>query len=167
MSAVVALLSARLASAPDASGPRRVLAGAAAGAGAAVDRFSSPSCFCRRTGGYEPREFVEGFDVSLTTLAVAGDGRHRLCASCAACDGVAARGATDRPTGCARPGRWRSPASRMPAFAIDADAPVMALVGVLRPRLLITRPVLDALTDEELQRRASRTSSGTGARSTT
>ena len=26
----------------------------------------------------------------------------------------------------------------------------MALVGVLRPRLLITRPVLEALTDEEL-----------------
>ena len=38
----------------------------------------------------------------------------------------------------------------MPVFAVDADAPVMALVGVLRPRLLITRPVLDALTDEEL-----------------
>ena len=39
----------------------------------------------------------------------------------------------------------------MPAYAIDTDAPVMALVGVLRPRLLITRPVLEALTDEELR----------------
>ena len=58
----------------------------------------------------------------------------------------------------------------MPAFAIDTDAPLMALVGVLRPRLLITRPVLEALTDEELQRerrararplaRAGTTSSG-------
>jgi Zn-dependent protease with chaperone function len=39
----------------------------------------------------------------------------------------------------------------VPTFAIDTDAPVMALVGVLRPRLLITRPVLDALTGEELR----------------
>ena len=52
--------------------------------------------------------------------------------------------------------RWMRRASAgarrhaMPAFAIDADAPVMALVGVLRPRLLITRRCIDALTDEEL-----------------
>jgi hypothetical protein len=39
----------------------------------------------------------------------------------------------------------------MQAYAIDTDAPLMALVGVLRPRLLITRPVLEALTDEELR----------------
>jgi beta-lactamase regulating signal transducer with metallopeptidase domain len=37
----------------------------------------------------------------------------------------------------------------MPAFAIDTNAPLMALVGVLRPRLLITRPVLEVLTEEE------------------
>jgi Zn-dependent protease with chaperone function len=38
----------------------------------------------------------------------------------------------------------------MPAFAVDADAPVMALVGLLRPRLFIMQPILDALTVEEL-----------------
>ena len=38
----------------------------------------------------------------------------------------------------------------LPAFAIDDDAPVMALVGVLRPRLLITRSVFEALSTEEL-----------------
>jgi circadian clock protein KaiB len=38
----------------------------------------------------------------------------------------------------------------MPVFAIDSEVPIMALVGVVRPRLLITQPVLDALTEEEL-----------------
>jgi Zn-dependent protease with chaperone function len=47
------------------------------------------------------------------------------------------------------------PSISMPAFAVDTDAPVMALVGVLRPRLLITQPVLDALTDEELRAAAA------------
>jgi Zn-dependent protease with chaperone function len=36
------------------------------------------------------------------------------------------------------------------AFTIDAPAPLMALVGVLRPRLLVARTLLDALTAEEL-----------------
>jgi Zn-dependent protease with chaperone function len=40
--------------------------------------------------------------------------------------------------------------TRIPAFEIDADAPIMALVGVLRPRLLVTRGLVAALTDEEL-----------------
>jgi Zn-dependent protease with chaperone function len=39
----------------------------------------------------------------------------------------------------------------IPSFAIDSDVPIMALVGVLRPRLLITQPVMDALTNEELR----------------
>ena len=40
--------------------------------------------------------------------------------------------------------------SGIAAFAIDQEAPVMALVGVLRPRLLVTRGLLAALTGEEL-----------------
>jgi len=40
--------------------------------------------------------------------------------------------------------------SPMPAFEIDADVPIMALVGVVRPRLLIARGVLQALSGEEL-----------------
>ena len=39
----------------------------------------------------------------------------------------------------------------MPIFAVDVAAPVMALAGLFRPRLLITRGVLDALTEEELR----------------
>jgi Zn-dependent protease with chaperone function len=98
---------------------------------------------------YEPRQFVEGFDVSLTTLA----------ALAIAIVGTAvARGATAWRRAQRRTDKWMRaatplvlPGTRMPAYAIETDAPVMALVGVLRPRLLITRPVLEALTEEELR----------------
>jgi Zn-dependent protease with chaperone function len=97
---------------------------------------------------YEPREFVEGFDVSLTTLAVG---------ALAIVVGAAARGVTAWRGAQRRTDKWMR-ASRplpladtsMPAFAIDTKAPLMALVGVLRPRLLVTRPVLEALSEEEL-----------------
>jgi beta-lactamase regulating signal transducer with metallopeptidase domain len=39
----------------------------------------------------------------------------------------------------------------LPAFAVDIDTPVMALAGVLHPRLLVTRGLIDALTPEELK----------------
>jgi Zn-dependent protease with chaperone function len=98
---------------------------------------------------YEPRELVEGFDVSLTTLAAFA------CAllGTAVARGVTAwRGAKRRTDKWMRVGRPLTLAdTSVPAFAIDTDAPVMALVGVLRPRLLITRPVLETLTDEELR----------------
>ncbi len=97
---------------------------------------------------YEPREFVEGFDLTLSALAVAAV----AMVVAAAVRGVsAARRATRRTDAwlrMARPITLRE--TSMPAFAIDTDAPAMALVGVARPRLLITRGVLDALTDEEL-----------------
>jgi Zn-dependent protease with chaperone function len=97
---------------------------------------------------FEPRENVEGFDLTLTTLAML---------AIAVIGSAVARGAAAWRSAARRTERWMR-ASRpltltgaaMPVFAVDADAPVMALVGVLRPRLLITRPVLDALTDEEL-----------------
>jgi Zn-dependent protease with chaperone function len=97
---------------------------------------------------YEPREFVEGFDVSLTTLAVV---------ALAIVAGAIARGATALRGAKRRTDKWMRAArplplaeTSMPAFAIDTNAPLMALVGVLRPRLLITRPVLEALNEEEL-----------------
>jgi len=98
---------------------------------------------------YEPRGVDEGFDVTLTALAVLalaviGSGAVR---------GVSAWRRAARRTEdwlcVARP--LALPDTSMPAFAVDTDAPVMALVGVLRPRLLVTRPVLDALSDEELR----------------
>ena len=97
---------------------------------------------------YEPRQDVEGFDVTLTTLAFLA----MAVLGAAVVRGVTAwRGAARRAAGWMGAARPLSLAGApMPAFAIDADVPVMALVGVLRPRLMITRPVLDALTHEEL-----------------
>ena len=97
---------------------------------------------------YEPRE-VEGFDVSLTLLAVVA---LTIIGTAAARGVLAWRRAERRTEAWMRVARTLSlPDTSMPAFAIDSDAPVMALVGIFRPRLLITRPVLDALTDEELR----------------
>ena len=98
---------------------------------------------------YEPRGSVEGFDVSLTTLAILAF--SIVCA--AAVRGVSAwRRAARRTDAWMRAGRPLSLAgTSIPAFAIDADAPLMALVGVLRPCLVVARPVLESLTDEELR----------------
>ena len=97
---------------------------------------------------YEPRESVEGFDLTLTLLALAA----------AALFGAAfVRGVGAWAGAVRRTRRWMRTArplelagTRIPAFAIDAEAPIIALVGVLRPRLLITRGLVAALTDEEL-----------------
>ena len=97
---------------------------------------------------YEPLD-VEGFDVSLTLLAIVA----LAIIGAGATRGVLAwRRAAQRTEAWMRVARPLSlPDTSMPAFAIDSETPVMALVGILRPRLLITRPVLDALTDEELR----------------
>ena len=97
---------------------------------------------------YEPREFVEGFDLTLTALAVLA----LAVVMAGAARGVSAwRRAARRTDEWMRDARPLSvPGMMMPAFAIAAAPPVMALVGVVRPRLLVTQPVLDALTEEEL-----------------
>jgi Zn-dependent protease with chaperone function len=98
---------------------------------------------------YEPRELVEGFDLTLSVLAVAA----AATIAAAAIRGVAAwRLASSRTQAWlrkAQPIALRE--TSIPAFVIETDAPVMALVGVVRPRLLIARAVLDALTGEELR----------------
>jgi len=98
---------------------------------------------------YEPRELVEGFDVTLTALALLAVAV--IAAGLVRCVSAwrRARARIDAWLRAARP--LTLAGADLPAFAVDADAPVMALAGVLRPRLLITQPVLDALTDEELR----------------
>jgi Zn-dependent protease with chaperone function len=97
---------------------------------------------------YEPREMVEAFDVSLTALAVLG---VALLATAAARGVLAWRRASRRTAGWLRLARPLAlDGAPLPAYAIDIDTPIMALVGILRPRLLVTRGVLDALTGEEL-----------------
>ena len=97
---------------------------------------------------YEPLE-VEGFDVTLTLLAIVALG---ILGAAVVRGVVAWRRAEQRANDWMRVAMPLSlPDTTIPAFAIDSETPVMALVGILRPRLLITRPVLDALTDEELR----------------
>jgi Zn-dependent protease with chaperone function len=98
---------------------------------------------------YEPRELGETFDLTLTALAVLGG----ALVAAAAGRGISASRAAGRRTRA-----WHDVSTPLaldaidvPVFAVDIDTPMMALAGVLRPRLLITRAVLDALTAEELR----------------
>jgi len=97
---------------------------------------------------YEPREFVEGFDISLSALALLAG---------AILVAAAARGVTAWRRASIRARKWMRGADQValagaaiPAFQIDADEPAMALVGVLEPRLLVTRGLVHALTRAEL-----------------
>jgi Zn-dependent protease with chaperone function len=98
---------------------------------------------------YEPREFIEGFDVSLSALAIVALGV--LAAA-------AARGVTSWRSASSRARTWMRRAhpvtlagASIPAFQIDVDEPLMALVGVLKPRLLVTRGLVEVLTSAELR----------------
>jgi len=97
---------------------------------------------------FEPRDYVEGFDVSLTVLATGG----ALVIAAAAM-----RGASAWKRATLRARVWTSAASPVsidccdaPAFAVDTPEPMMALVGVLRPRLIVTRGLMEVLTPEEI-----------------
>jgi Peptidase family M48 len=146
VTAAVALLSIRLARRERLAVPRRWLALRLAPAALSIAFVAI--VFLPSYWRFEPREGVEGFDLTLTTLAVLA----MTVLGSAAARGVAAwRSAARRTEQWMRAARPLTLAgASIPAFAVEADAPVMALVGVLRPRLLITRPVLEALTGEEL-----------------
>jgi len=97
---------------------------------------------------YEPRDYDEGFNFTLEAAALAAF----TLVACAVARGVAA---WVRASNRAR--EWQQhaqplalPGTPLPAFAVEAETPIVALVGVLRPRLFITRSVVDALTEEEL-----------------
>jgi Zn-dependent protease with chaperone function len=97
---------------------------------------------------YEPRDVSEGFDLFLTVGAAAA-----ILAVVAG----AVRGASAWLSASRRTRAWMQNArplalagTNIPAFEIDAAAPVLALVGVLRPRLLVTRGLIATLTPEEL-----------------
>jgi Zn-dependent protease with chaperone function len=97
---------------------------------------------------YEPRDFVEGFDVTLTVLALGAS---------AVLVWAAGRGVRAWRSAVRRTRVWMQTArplalagTRIPVSEINVDTPLMALVGVLRPRLVVTRGLVAALTDEEL-----------------
>jgi len=96
---------------------------------------------------YEPREFGEAFDVSLALLAIAA----AAVMLAGALRGWAAWWRASR-----RVSLWMRAAQplavdvTMPVYTIVTDAPLMALVGIWRPRLIVARRLVDALTPEEL-----------------
>jgi Zn-dependent protease with chaperone function len=97
---------------------------------------------------YEPLESGEGFDLTLTICA--GAAIAILALSCA-------RGASAWVHAARRTRAWMRTArplqldgASVPAYEIAAEAPVMAIVGILRSRLLVTRGLVAALTPEEL-----------------
>jgi Zn-dependent protease with chaperone function len=97
---------------------------------------------------YEPREYGEGFDVSLVMLALAAT---------AVIGTAVLRGAAAWWRASRRVREWMRlarpmsvPGSSMAAYVIDVDAPLMALAGIWRPRLLVARRLVDVLTPEEL-----------------
>jgi Zn-dependent protease with chaperone function len=97
---------------------------------------------------YEPPESAEGFDVTLTALAIGA-----LALWSAAC----ARGLSAWWSAARRTRLWLRnahpislAATPIPAFEIDVEAPMLALTGVLRPRLFVTRGLVEALAADEL-----------------
>lgn len=103
---------------------------------------------------YEPRGTTEALDITISVFA--GAGLVMLAAG-------ARRGVSAWWRARNRTHEWmrrsqridlRAPGDRRsvpPTFVIEADAPIMALVGLLRPRLLVTRRLIAALTAEELE----------------
>jgi peptidase M48-like protein len=99
---------------------------------------------------YEPRESVEGFDLTLTLVAAAAV----LLVAISLTRGILAwRSAARRVGGWVRHARLLPQASaawQMPVFIVDSDRPFIALGGIRSPRLLVTRGLMDALTSAEL-----------------
>jgi Zn-dependent protease with chaperone function len=97
---------------------------------------------------YEPRQATEAVDLTLKVCAIAAivmlgtAGYRGVSAWCSAVRRTRAWMRTARPLAL--------PGTTIPAFEVDAEAPVLALAGVLRPRLLVTRALVEALTTEEL-----------------
>jgi Zn-dependent protease with chaperone function len=97
---------------------------------------------------FEPRDFTEGFDLTLTALA----GVAAVLIAAALGRGGAAWWRAAR-----RARAWTDTAVplqladvEIPVFRIDAAQPLLALAGILHPRLIVTRGLMEALTAEEL-----------------
>lgn len=97
---------------------------------------------------FEPRDFTERFDLTLTALAAVA---AVLIAAALGRGGAAWWRAARRAhvwTDTAVP--LRLAGVEIPVFRIDAPQPLLALAGILHPRLIVTRGLMEALTAEEL-----------------
>jgi len=101
---------------------------------------------------YEPRDAVESFDVTLAALAFGAV----VMLACACARGAGAWWqASRRVRVWMRGARSLAPdgsrVSPIPAFEIDGTMPMMALAGIVRPRLFVARALVSTLTDDELE----------------
>ena len=97
---------------------------------------------------YEPRTTTESVSFKLAMLAVISS----IGIGLAVFRGFAAWRATARLTAdwFAHGETVRIEGIQVPAYRIEHSFPIIAIVGVFRPRLFIARRVLDALTEEEI-----------------
>ena len=97
---------------------------------------------------YEPPDTAEGFDVTLTGFALFAT---------ALIGWTCMRGAAAWLRARRRAAEWMRAArpfgihGGVRAFEVDADVPVMALVGIFRPRLIVTAPLIAALSRDEME----------------
>jgi hypothetical protein len=98
---------------------------------------------------FEPRHENERVGMLLLGAAALGAAQLVRMAARAGRMLYLSRALTRRWTATAAP-LHRSPWG-MPAFAIDADFPVVAVAGLLRPRLFVDRRVLDTCSDAEVE----------------
>jgi Zn-dependent protease with chaperone function len=98
---------------------------------------------------YEPREAAERFG-GMTVFVLAAGGAITVVSAFM-------RGLEASRSAARRVRHWMTlarpvtlPATSLPAFEIDADRAMIALGGVLRPRLLLTRGLVATLNDAEL-----------------
>jgi hypothetical protein len=97
---------------------------------------------------YEPRDAAEGFDVTLTALALLA---AMLVVATVDRAVRAWWRARRRARGWIHHSRPLTLATvNFPAVEVDSLQPMMALVGILRPRLIVSRGLIEALTREEI-----------------
>ncbi len=100
---------------------------------------------------FEPRDAIEAFDVTLSLCALA---TLSLCVLGAARGVIAFRAVSRRTRDwlqTATPmSACQTGAARVPAFVIPTPAPLMALVGIIRPRVFVSAQLAAALTADEL-----------------
>jgi len=97
---------------------------------------------------FEPRDPGEGVDVTLAALALAAAG----IVLAGVARGIRSwRRASRKSRAWIRRARPIALGAPLAAYEIPIDAPMMALAGVIRPRLIVTRGLVGALTAEELR----------------
>jgi Zn-dependent protease with chaperone function len=98
---------------------------------------------------FEPREAIEGFDMTLTVCAAAALG---VVSIAAVRGGRSWRRASHQAAVWMRGARPLSPAAAgVPAYTIgSAPMPLMALAGIVSPRVFVSERLVDGLSPDEL-----------------